>query len=315
MLITHGQAYEEAGQTAAKAILNPEDENLRKAAFEVFEVLFGRNQGFKAALTVVDKLNPQEKLKLYKMLITHGQAYEEAGQTAAEAIVNPEDKNLCEAAFEIFEVLFGRNQGFEAALEVVDKLNPQEKLKLYKMLATHGQAYEEAIPAAVKAILNPEDKNLREAAFEVFEALFGRNQGFEAALGIVDKLDPQEKLRLYQMLVTHGQAYNQASEEALKYLRNTRSETCKAAFRVVKGLLSQGELDFKIFLVIKDIFIVPYYYKRYDDDEFQLAEDILKKIFIMAGSSTLFAAFTHLFLRYLNEEDSAGSALGEKKNK
>ena len=198
-------------------------------------------------------------INLYKKLIKNIAQYNEMEKKnitrnairAAKTATTDQNKDIRNAALNLWKKLFNKGQGFSEAIETA-KLGTTDQnkdirdaaLHLWKELFSRGQGFTEAIETATTAIANP-DYNVRITALRLRLLLFYQGQGFDGAIETaktgINKTNlnsHDNDLDLWRNFFRSGQGFTEAIQFAKIGIKDTnwmvRNNALKLFIELVK---------------------------------------------------------------------------------
>ena len=179
-------------------------------------------------------------LLTYELLVRQGiHIYEEALEEAKSGMKST-DVGVRNTAIALFEALFEKEIGFEEALAIVTSTSNQpSSYHLFKGLVMKEKFFTEAVTAAQFGINNNKEE-IRNAAIDLFSALFEKNTGFSEALEItkIPRHGPST-INLFKALVKKDKYFDQALVTAQDGILSGDWESHTSATELFKTLFEK----------------------------------------------------------------------------
>ena len=190
-----GKGFNTAIEAANEGI-NSRHHDSQIKAFYLFEELVKNGEGIEEAIAAANAKVTHVYLDIYALdlfilLVEKGHGIAESIAAAIEGLSDLDleygSGEVTERTYDLFQTLFDRGQGFEAAINYATAgiHNEDESVRnnsevLLSELFDKGQGFEAAINAATTGI-NDEDEDIVASALGLFKKLVDKGQGFEEA--------------------------------------------------------------------------------------------------------------------------------------
>lgn len=199
-------------------------------------------QWTKSVLKSSDPVKAKACLLSHVILIKQGIDCFEDAQTEAKLGMKSKSLETRNSALSLFETLFEKNVGFDTALESATLTsNYSSSYNLFKLLVKRNKFLTESIDASQLGV-NHHNELAREAAIDLFEALFEKNLGFDEVLQkATSTRHSATAINLFKALIKKDKYIDKALIAAHQGMKSGDWEIQTTATNLFKALFDKNE--------------------------------------------------------------------------